>query len=281
MTAPQDDRPIADASSFFDDPDPRGPDPEADSGEGPDLGGYELADHGDNVPRAPQISPTTPPVPPTPRQAGSDSRPKGPLTPAPVDRPWTRLAEWGPALGRIAVVVVVTLGLAYLAFSPERLGLSLVVVAVGLAIAVLLSYPIAITLERPVRMAPEHAIRDYYAALAHHMPHHRRMWLLLSSEGRAEPEFRSLSSFRSYWNRQLAFLRGGKGWAMTPVSIRIEDFKSEKSAGLDAIEATYTISVFLRGRESEGPLFSTRTDSTLSRGPDRMWYLDDGRLPGR
>jgi hypothetical protein len=281
MPIPEDDRPIADASSFFDDSNPQGRDPKADSGIGPDIGGYELADHAPDVTRSPEVFSPTPPVSPTTSRTGIESRPKEPRTPAPVDHPWTRLAEWGPTLGRIAVVLLVTSGLVYLTFSPEGLGFTLLIVAIGLGIAVFLSYPIAITLERPVRMTPEHAIRDYYSALAHHLPHHRRMWLLLSSAGRAEPEFRSFASFRSYWNRQLALLKHGNGGLMTPVSIRIEDFKSEKSAGLDAIEATYTISIFLRGRESEGPLFSIRSDSTLSRGPDRMWYLDDGRLPSR
>ena len=28
------------------------------------------------------------------------------------------------------------------------------------------------------------------------------------------------------------------------------------------------------------PLHVARVETTLSRGPDRMWYLDEGRLPG-
>ena len=42
---------------------------------------------------------------------------------------------------------------------------------------------------------------------------------------------------------------------------------------------SYTVEVSLRDREAEGPIASTRVSTTLSRGPDRMWYLDDGRLP--
>ncbi len=53
--------------------------------------------------------------------------------------------------------------------------------AVGL---LLLCYPLFITMERPIRITPEQAVNDYYAALSHSIPHTRRMWLLLSEEGR-------------------------------------------------------------------------------------------------
>ena len=286
MPDPQDDRPIADASSFLDDHRPEGDDPGPSTVPDPETGGYDLAERDPISDPGPGLGAGTPaPSPgksprPVPRPRPAD-RPKAELTPAPVNQPWSRMAEWGPALSRIGLALLATAVLAYLGASIGGWLLSAAIVAVGLGTAVLLSYPIAITLERPVRMTPEHAIRDYYMALAHHAPHYRRMWLLLSSAGRAEPEFSSYSAFRSYWGRLLAELKADRGGVMNPLSVRIEDYKSEKSAGLDAIEASYSIALYHRGRESDGPLHSARAETTLSRGPDRMWYLDDGRLPGR
>ena len=74
-------------------------------------------------------------------------------------------------------------------------------------VAVVLSYPILITLERPVRITPEQALRDYYGALSHQLPHFRRMWLLLSTAGRISTAYGSFEGFKAYWKDRLATMR--------------------------------------------------------------------------
>ena len=294
---PDDHREIADASFVFHDEEKPAESSDAAASVEPNAepignnsgtDGYDLAEPVDANEPSPESAGLTeespPPVRarPSPRAASRSEEPPSPsLTPAPVSEPWTRLGEWGPSLVRVSLAIVVTLGLVYFLFSPDRLMLCLLLMGFGFAVAVLLSYPIAVTLERPVRMTPEHAIKDFYAAFSHHIPQYRRMWLLLSSAGRADPEYSSYASFQSYWKQQRTRLIGSKGSSLTPLNVQIEDFKAEKSAGQEAIEASFTLLVFIRDKESDGPVYSTRTETTFSRGPDRMWYLDEGRLPGR
>lgn len=291
MSDPKNDQEIADASFLFQDQpeaatpadevrntgvrsDLSGPDPEDD--------GYDLAERprASNTPPRHSIPNDLPESPPRDRASDRKPEPKT-ITPSPVDPPWTRLGEWGPTLVRIALGFAALFGIMYMIASVDRLGMTIITLLMGLGVIVLLSYPIAITLERPVRMTPEHAVRDFYGALSHHVPHMRRMWLILSSSGRSATEFDSYSEFRSYWKERITDLKRGKAAGITPLLVRIDDFKADKSAGQEAVEASYTISFFLRGKESEGPLYSVRTETTFSRGPDRMWYLDDGRLPRR
>ena len=89
----------------------------------------------------------------------------------------------------------------------------------------MLSYPILITLERPVRITPEQAARDHYGALSHHLPHHRRMWLLLERRGRVSPHFASYEGFRNYWNSRIAQLRKGHAGPFSPLVFVVEDFR--------------------------------------------------------
>src|SRR5437016_3878019 len=81
------------------------------------------------------------------------------------------------------------------------------------------------------RRTPEQALRDFYNAASHHFPHHRRMWLLLSSSGRESYDFHSFGEFSAYWKKRLAQLRKGKGGSTAPLAFEIDAFKSEKSAG--------------------------------------------------
>ena len=146
---------------------------------------------------------------------------------------------------------------------------------------VALTYPIVVTLERPVRMTPEQALKDYFAAASHHFPHYRRMWLLLSATGRSAAEFDSFPAFRDYWKSRMKQLRGDRVKPMTPLVFRVEEFKSDKSAGGgEFVEGQSTrVEVSARGSESSSPIDSVRFDTSLVRGPDKMWYLNEGRLP--
>lgn len=288
MPRPDDDRENADPSFLFHEEETE-PDPaefRTREATGPKTplpgdGGYELADDepvSPDPPPPPRVRDPAPTSPPAPRERKPAKRE---IIPADVDQPWSRLAEWGADLGRVGIALAATVGLVFLLGPVVGFGLGLLLGLIGLAAAVLLSYPIAVTLERPVRLTPEQALKDYYAALSHHFPHHRRMWLLLSSAGRSAPEFGGEAGFRAYWKDRLAQLRGGRVKASTPLTFKVDDFKADKSAGLDAVEGRYTLNVLVRGQESEGPIYSGQAKSTFSRGPDRMWYLDDGTLPVR
>ena len=198
-----------------------------------------------------------------------------------VEQVWSRTSEWGPTLVVLFCWAAVLFGILYLTLSAELFELSAMILLAGCLCAVVLSYPILITLERPVRITPEQAARDYFGALSHHLPHHRRMWLLLSARGRVSPHFASYEGFRNYWNSRLAQLRKGHAGPFSPLVFVVEDFRSEKSAGRTEIDATFQVKVFVRGRRSEGPIWSLPVERTFARGPDGMWYLDDGTLAER
>ena len=171
-----------------------------------------------------------------------------------VEETWSRWAEWGSNLLVVGGWMAVLLLLVYFVFGQEHYVLAFMLLIVGSGVAVVLSYPMLITLERPVRVTPEQAVRDYYNALSHHVPHLRRMWLLLSTAGRVSTAFGSFEGFKGYWREQLARLRQGHAGPLTPLVFEIVNFKSEKSAGKARIDATFGLSIFVRGRRPAGAI---------------------------
>jgi hypothetical protein len=240
---------------------------------------FELAD-------GPTPPPTRrPSVPPPSEPAAKEGRPRPDRPPVrrldsatAVDSPWTRWAEWGPTIAAMAAWGVVALSVIYFLLVSELYGAALAAFAVGTIVGLALFYPIVVTLERPTRATPEHAALDYYQALSHHLPHYRRMWLLLSNAGRTSTKFASYEGFKRYWKGRFKQLREGKARGTTPLTFVVSGFKSEKSGGKTEIDATWTIQVFVRGRREGGPIRSFSCDGTFARGPDNMWYIDDGTL---
>jgi hypothetical protein len=272
---------IADAESLFRDaPAPRpAPQPPRPAPAG-DAGHYEVEERAEPAPTAwvPPPGDDARTVPASAPRPAVTSSPR--LEPSEaVEQVWSRGAEWGGTLGLLAVVAVGLFVLLYATVSSELYALALLILLAGGLALTILSYPILITLERPVRITPEQAVRDYYAALSHHVPHYRRMWLLLSNAGHVSGAFASLEGLKNYWKKRLAELRAGRASGITPLKFQVEDFRSEKSAGRTDIEATFTVKVFVRGRHQDGPIEEFRTSATLVKGPDRMWYLDKGTLP--
>lgn len=287
---PNDEPEIADASQLFEDAragsgaSDRSPAGDS-AGTGPD--GYDLVEHEDQqqeTPLPPPVGPSTPPeASPHPARASAGessyraTSPGAQAQEARVDEVWSRAAEWGPNLILLAIVGFLVIWLIY-----ETLGnpaLAFLFFVTGSAALLAISYPIVITLERPVRVTPEQALNDFYESLSHHVPHFRRMWLLLSSSGRMCSAYGSLEGFKLYWKAQLVRLRGNRAGKLTPLVFKVEDFRSEKSAGKTAAEAKYNLLIFLRGRQHEGPLATYPMSATLVRGPDNMWYLNQGTLP--
>ena len=231
-----------------------------------------------SVPRARPTEPAAgqPEAGRTATRARDDSR----LDPrALVEETWSRWAEWGTSLIVVGAWSTAMLLLVYFLFGTEFHALGFVMLLVGVIVAVVLSYPMLITLERPVRITPEQALRDYYGALSHHVPHFRRMWLLLSTAGRISGSYGSFAGFKGYWKDQLARLRQGHAGPLTPLVFEVTEFKSEKSAGKTRIDATYSVRVSVRGRRSDGAIHTIPVAIALVRGPDNMWYLESGALP--
>ena len=251
-------------------------------------GGADSADH--------PLKAAEPPPAPRPKSAGASSvdRSPAPESPVPrrsakvrdaerpeayVDQVWSRSAEWGPSLIRLGIVAAICGFVIVSAISAGQIGFAFFLIAVGGAVCIALCYPIAITLERPIRMTPEHAVKDYYEALSHHLPHYRRMWLLLSTPARTGSKFGSYDGFRAYWNRRLSALRGSAVSKTTPLQFETEDVIAEKSAGKDAAEVAFDLVVFARGRRSDGPLARYPMRVWAVKGPDNMWYLDSAAIP--
>ena len=247
---------------------------------------FDLADGPSSVDLDP--SPPIAPIPnvpskrearPTRKSRDEQSADRTTLDPsALVEEVWSRTAEWGPTLlieGAWAAFIVLFV---YFILGTEYLWFAVLTLLVGGIVAVVLSYPILITLERPVRITPEQAVRDYYGALSHHFPHLRRMWLLLSRAGRISTAYGSFEGFKSYWKDRLSNMRHGHAGSLTPLVFEVDGFKADKSAGKVRIDAEFTLKVWVRGQRKAGAIHVIPLKVALVRGPDKMWYLEDGTL---
>ncbi len=105
------------------------------------------------------------------------------------------------------------------------------------------------------------------------------MWLLLSSRAREEGRFSTFEDFRDHWKGQIEAWREAAGVGKyTPLKFEVEAFRADKSTGKSTSRADYTVLVSVRDRETGGPIESIRMAHGLVKGPDRMWYLNRGRL---
>ena len=166
--------------------------------------GFELADLPEHsAPPAPSSRSASAPSGQSASTPPADARPRGrmvaPEVPA-VEQVWSRGSEWGSTLVVLACWIAAAFGILYFTLGVVNFGTTFLILLLGGLGAAVLSYPILITLERPVRITPEQAARDYFGALSHHFPHYRRMWLLLSARGRTSPQFASYEGFKTYWH---------------------------------------------------------------------------------
>lgn len=245
---------------------------------------FELADAPDDLGASdPPVAPIPTVDRPAPR-ARESARPRPresyPIEPgAAVDIVWSRGAEWGPNLvvvgGWLAGLAIVL----YVLTGWEWYWLSFLVLMLGGLGAVVLCYPIFITLERPVRMTPEQALKDFYGALSHHVPHYRRMWLLLARSGRLSSSFGSFEGFKAYWDEKLQTIKGNRAGRWTPLVFEVEGYRGDKSGGKSQVEVKFTLKIYIRGKRQDGPIASIPAQVSMARGPDKMWYLECGTLP--
>ena len=125
------------------------------------------------------------------------------------------------------IVLLVSFGL-----GTEHLGILLLTLLLGGMVAVVLSYPILITLERPVRITPEQALRDYYGSLSHHLPHFRRMWLLLSTADGFDG-IRVIRGIQGVLERSTGHMRKGHAGSIDPAGLRSRRFQGGQKRGQD------------------------------------------------
>jgi hypothetical protein len=260
------------------------------TGASPDVGeGFDLADSPFAEPEAKAEAPPIAAVTAKDRTAARPREAAGPKTAragesfpidaeAAVDTVWSRGAEWGPNLVIVAAWLFALAMIVYFLIGWDG-WLAFLVMLVGMVGAAMLSYPILITLERPVRITPEQAVRDFYGALSHHVPHYRRMWLLLARTGRTTASYGSFEGFKAYWREKLQTLKGSRAGSLTPLVFEVESFRGDKSAGKSRVEVSFTLRIFVRGQRQAGPISSIPGQMSLVRGPDKMWYLESGTLP--
>jgi hypothetical protein len=196
-----------------------------------------------------------------------------------VDEVWSRGAEWGPNLLIVAAWIFAMAVILYFLSGWVPYGITFLLLLIGAAGAIILSYPILITLERPVRITPEQAVKDYYGALSHHVPNYRRMWLLLARTGRICSSYGSFEGFKAYWNEKLRTIKGSQAGALTPLVFEVENYRADKSSGKSQVEVKFTLKISIRGQRQAGPIASIPGQTSLVRGPDKMWYLESGTLP--
>jgi hypothetical protein len=262
--------------------------------------GYDLVARDDDLftveePEAPPLPvPVPPPAPSEPQRkrksspklesewdvTDADVPPREEPEEAVVEQVWSRGAEWGTHLFWVGMAAACVAFLFYKAIVAVQFFVAFLFLFAGGTLVLVLCYPIFITLERPVRITPEQAAKDYFAMLSYPRPFFPRMWLLLSTAGRSAPEFSSYGQFKSYWKRKMAQIQGGGAPFINPLQFKVENFTSEKSAGQTAVNAKYTLKVF-RGEPQAGnkELVSYLISTSLVKGPDRMWYLNSGTLP--
>lgn len=274
---------VAAAEGLFADAPSRAPDPlQPPTAPAPaEVEGFDLADD-EPAPVLPR--PAVPAWEFEETPASTSDRPRAArrgVTASSVDQVWTRGAEWGPELVILGLWALLIVFLLYVTVGGAYYSMAMAVLAMGVFGGLVLAYPLFITLERPVRMAPERALKDFYDALSHHRPHYRRMWLLLSNAGRTSSKFASFEGFRKYWIDTLKTLKSGKTNATTPLMFQVSDFLDKKDENKTVADATWTLSVYVRGKRGQGPIATLPMGSTFSKGPDNMWYIDKGTFEER
>lgn len=195
--------------------------------------------------------------------------------------PWTRFQESSADFVRIAVTGMSTVILAWLFSGWSTIHLAGWICILGTAVTAMMSYPLIVGLERPVRMSPERVVCDYFESLEHHGPLYRRMWIFLAPEARNCRAFADYDSFRLYWKQRIQEWRHrGNAWPLTPIVISIQKFQSKTDpSDPNKSHLKFSIAVSLRGHRNLGSIASYDLNWTAVRNTDRQWYLADGNLP--
>ena len=155
------------------------------------------------------------PVEDRPRRAGA-----GPAEL--VDQVWSRGPSGGRRCWSCWPSARRVLGLAYWTFDVENLApADDDPVRRRVSCWLVLSYPIVITLERPVRVTPEQAVKDYLRGpVAPPAALPADVAVARARAGRISGAYGSFEGFRAYWKRRLAELRGDRVCSSTTPGLR-------------------------------------------------------------
>ena len=201
---------------------------------GPNPSGGRSTPSSTRRPPRPVVTPASPEESWTREELEPDRRARTQVDdPDSVEQVWSRgrngdgtWRSWRPSL------VITGLVFAWL-ISAGSYMLALVSVLAGGAVFILCSYPILISLERPVRITPEQAVKDFYGSLSHHVPHFRRMWLLLSTGGRNSGHFSTFPEFKTILGRPARQAPRGARGAIQPPEIRGRRLQVRQEPGQD------------------------------------------------
>jgi hypothetical protein len=268
---------IADVAALFgDSPTPKSPAPTSRLAGTPPAGEtYDLEGHDEETTFA-EAPPSSRRAAPSPFDEEPDRRkPSGDelADVEQVDRLWSRWAESG---SHIVALMGIGFASAYACVALAQAGNFAwipVVLLCAIPLMLAIAYPIIITLERPYRIAPEQCLRDYFGALNHAFPHHRRMWLLLSLTGKSRPPFGTRGQLKAAWREAAAAI--AKRTGAKPNAFVVADYSGDAAKGRSRVKCRFT----LLAKKADRVLESHHYAVTLVRGADRMWYLDDGSPP--
>jgi hypothetical protein len=189
-----------------------------------------------------------------------------------VEQVWSRWDEWKEPLAW----TVAAAGFAILIIvAGVWVPMAILVASLGYA-----TYQVVISLEIPVRITPEQAVREFYAAVGHRLPNLRRMYLLLTSDGKKSEHFDDFADFRAYWKAQLSRLSRAPVW-LFPLDFRVAGVRCRYNPEKELAVIRYRLQVFPRGcGESVDPIAEFDASNLAVKGRDGQWYLHHGVLPG-
>jgi len=194
-----------------------------------------------------------------------------PNEPPAVDAVWSRTAEWKEPLLWSAAGITFSILIV--------IGGDWVAAAVFIVALLYGAYYIIISLEVPVRVTPEQSAKEFYGAAGHRMPNYRRMYTLLTADGRQSDDFSDFADFRAYWQAAIARMSRSATW-LVPLDFRIEGFRCRYNGDKTLARVRYILKVSPRGRpESDEPAAEFEIHNLAVKGPDGQWYLNDGTLP--
>jgi len=140
------------------------------------------------------------------------------------------------------------------------------------------AYQIVISLEVPVRVTPEQAVREFYLAASHRLPNFRRMYALLTTRAKRSPEFSDYASFRTHWMSQISRIGSHPTW-FVPLEFRVERFRCRYNGEKNMAHVKYYVAGTPRGRSHSKSDEAFEACHLAVKGPDGQWYLDGGVGP--
>jgi hypothetical protein len=188
-----------------------------------------------------------------------------------VSHVWSRWVEWKqPIVWASVGVALATL----IVFVPAYVATLMFLAAMGYG-----AYCVVISLEVPVRVTPEQAIQEFFAAAGHRLPNFRRMYVLLTDNGKTSSAYSDLAQFRAYWTDQIAQFSRSPAW-LVPLEFRIEGFSHRYNADKTMATVRYVVKIAPRGQaESVSATAEFDVRNLVVKGPDGQWYVNDGSLP--